>query len=105
MPGNINPARELHRTLSVRNSARDYFVPGICKRHFLTRQIAIVLDHHPDQLPERHLRLPSELLSSLSCISHQVINLGRAEIACIGLDVLSPVEATILAGDIQKFTD
>src|SRR5688572_13070338 len=62
------------------------------------------IHHHPDQLGERHLRLPTEFLLCLGGITDEHVHLGRAKELLILNDVLLPIETHVSEGDLTQFT-
>src|SRR4051794_31024061 len=62
---------------------------------FAALALAVVVDHHPDELREPHRRLPAELLPRLRVIAHEHLDLGRAEVPLVDLHVVAPVEPGI----------
>src|SRR5579885_369202 len=59
---------------------------------FALGEFEIGLDHHLDELREIDPRLPAENAARLGGIALQQINLGRAQVTRVGLDVFVPVE-------------
>jgi len=59
------------------------------------------LQHEPREFVERRPRLPAELAPGLRCVAAELVDLGRAEVARIDLDVSLPVEAC----EAERFRD
>ena len=55
-------------------------------------QLEVGLDHHLDQLFEFDPRLPSQEPPRLRAVTLQQVDLGRPQVARVGLDALAPVE-------------
>src|SRR3954447_5728985 len=78
--------------------ARAYAATG----HLVLEQLDVVLDHDPHQVLERRLRLPSELGLRLARIAVEGVDLGRAQVARVELDVLLPVHAQDARGLVEE---
>src|ERR1043166_526644 len=87
-----DPATKTRADLSMAGALPRALVAGVRQGLLARRQVHVVIDHHAHELLERGARLPAQRLLHLGRVALEEIDLGRAEIARIDLDVLLPVE-------------
>src|SRR6202035_930960 len=62
-------------------------VSCVAERLLLPRDLEIVIGHHAHQLRERHARGPTQPLTRLGRVAAEMIDLRRAEVSRLDLDV------------------
>ena len=81
-------------------------LPGsLIRRMVFAGQLQIVIDHQLHELLEVNRRLPAQDSARLARITHQQIDLGRAIVSGIYLDVIVPVEIEMTKSLIEKVFD
>src|SRR5437588_6235267 len=87
--------------------AADEFHIPVClpDDEFAAREFEVTLDHLAHKLVEAGLRLPAKYLARLRGVADQHVNLSRAEVARVYLDVLLPVEVEQPESLLQKLSD
>ena len=99
------PATKIRLPLSMRRTANDHAMAGSGQGLFLAGQLEIVVHHEPHQFLEAYPRFPAKQALHFGSIAHQIIDLGRAEVARVGFDMPGPIEAAVGAGQVEEFAD
>src|SRR5260370_39771127 len=86
---------------SVRRDACRRFAQVLGGIDALCREV--MLQHLADELFERRLGFPAELLGRLAGVSAQLVDFGRPQVGLIAHHVLVPVEAGHLEGRFSEF--